>query len=136
MRRRRKWWSDSGRDSRHGLRAGACGANNDLAELLHLGLVARVGKHIEDLGAGLGLHVAVVMEPLATDAARQVDVLLHDSDTRSMNRAEVGILEEPCEIALSSLLEGKKSLGLEPQLTVDTVADASNESLEGGLSQE
>ena len=49
--------------------------------------------------------------------------------------AEISILEETSEVALSSLLKGEESSRLEAKLTVDTVADGSDESLEGGLSE-
>jgi len=73
------------------------------------------------------------VEPLSADAAGEINVLLHDSDSLGVNGTKISIFEEAGEIALSSFLKSEKSLGLEAQLTVDPVADASNETLERSL---
>ena len=52
-----------------------------------------------------------------------------------MDCTEVGVLEETSKIALSSLLKGKEGSALEAELGVDTLADSSDEALEGGLSK-
>ena len=75
----------------------------------------------------------MVVEALATDATGQVQVFFHDGDALGVDGAEVGILEEPGEVALSCLLEGQEGGALEAELVVDAVADGADESLEGGL---
>ena len=103
--------------------------------MLHLSLVTYVGKHVEDLIPCFWLQVSIVLEPLTTDAASQIDVLLHDGDSRGVDGTKIGIFEETSEITLSCLLKSEKSLRLESQLTVDAVANAPNETLEWSLSQ-
>lgn len=93
--------------SSHSLGVAACLADDDLAELFHLGLVSRVGKHVEDLVTCLRLQVTEVLEALSANAPRQVDVLLHDGDSLGMDGTKVGIFEEAGEIALSCLLKCK-----------------------------
>jgi hypothetical protein len=96
-------------------------------------LVGGVGQLIEDLLAGLGLEVAEVLEALAADSPRQVHVLLHDRDSVGVNRAEIRILEQPGEVALSGLLQSEQGLRLETQLAVDAIAYSPDETLERRL---
>lgn len=111
-------------------------ANNDLAELSHLLLLVGVGKPVEDLIAGLWLHVSEVLEALTSDASGQVKVLLHDSDSGRVDGAEVRIFKDSSEVALSRFLESEKSLGLEAELTINAVTDGANKPLEGSFRQE
>ena len=104
--------------------------------MLHLSLVTCIGKHVEDLVACFRLQVSIVLEPLTTDAASQIDVLLHDSDSRGVDGTKIGIFKETSEIALSCLLKSEKSLRLESQLTVDAIANAPNKALEWSFGQE
>merc|ERR1712072_361520 len=73
---------------------------------------------------------------LATDPARQLDVLRHDGHPLGVDGAEVGILEEPDEVGLGGLLEGEDGGALESELGVEGAGDLSDESLEGELSEE
>jgi hypothetical protein len=50
-----------------------------------------------------------------------------------MDGAEVGILEEPNEVSLGSLLECTQGIGLEPEVTLETLGNLSDEPLEGEL---
>ena len=100
-----------------------------------MSLVRGIGERVEDLLTGLGLQVAVVLEALSTDAPRELHVLLHDGDSIGVNRAEISILEESGQVTLSSFLEGEKGVGLEAELTINAVADGSDEPLEGGLGE-
>ena len=52
-----------------------------------------------------------------------------------MDSAEVGILEETSEVALSSLLKSKEGSRLEAELAVNAVADGSDKALEGSLGE-
>ena len=45
---------------------------------------------------------------LAPDASGQLDVLGHDRDPLGVDGAEVGVLEEPDEVSLRSLLLKKR----------------------------
>ncbi len=50
----------------------------------------------------------MIVEALTSDSASEVQVLLHDGHASRMNGAEVGVLEEAGQVALSSLLEGEQ----------------------------
>ena len=52
-----------------------------------------------------------------------------------MNGAQVGIFEETSQIALSGFLKCKEGLRLESELSIDTVTDCSDKSLEWSLSE-
>ena len=52
-----------------------------------------------------------------------------------MNGAQVGIFEETSQVALSCFLKGKEGLRLESELSIDTVTDCSDESLEWSFSE-
>ena len=56
------------------------------------------------------------LRALATDAARELDVLREDSDTFSVDRAEVGVLEETDEVRLGSLLKRQHGVALEAEI--------------------
>lgn len=109
---------------------------NELLELLHLLLLVEVGELVEDLVAGLGLKVAVVVESLPADSSGELEVLLLDGHSLGVDGAQLGILEETGQVALGGFLEGQEGLGLESELAVDALADGADESLEGGLGQE
>ena len=51
------------------------------------------------------LKVPEVSESVAPDAAGQIHVLLHHGDAAGVNRTQVRILEEPCQVTLASLLQ-------------------------------
>ena len=110
-------------------------ADNDLLELLHLFLLVVVGQLVEDFISGFRLHVTVVVEALTSDSASQIEVFLHDCNSWSMNGAQVGIFEETSQIALSGFLKCKEGLRLESELSIDTVTDCSDESLEWSFSE-
>ena len=96
-------------------------------------LLIEVRQLIEYFATSLRLEVTVVVETFTTEATGKVEVLLHDSHARGVDGAEVSILEETSEVALSCLLKGQEGCALESELRVDTIADGSDESLEGGL---
>ncbi len=114
---------------------GSLGADDHLLEGVHLSLVSGVGERVEDLLASLGLEVTEVLEALSADAPSELHVLLHDGNSASVNRAEIGILEQSSEVALSSFLQSEEGLGLEAQLAINAVADSADESLEGCFGQ-
>ena len=110
--------------------------DNHLLEGVHVGLVGGVGERVEDFLAGLGLEVTEVLEALSADAPCELHVFFHDGDSIGVNRAEVGVLEETGQVALCSFLEGEKGVGLEAELSIDAVADGSDEPLERSLGEE
>ena len=44
---------------------------------------------------------------LATDSARQLDVLRHDGDALGVNRAQVGVFEQTDQVGLGGFLKDK-----------------------------
>ena len=70
---------------------------------------------------------------ITTEPSCELHVLWHDGHTLGMDGAEVGILEEPNEVSLGSLLECTQGIGLEPEVTLETLGNLSDEPLEGEL---
>lgn len=69
---------------------------------------------------------------LPSDSAGQVHVLLHDGHTVSVDCTELGVLEDPMQVGLSSLLQSEQCLCLYRQLGVDPLEYFLHNSLEGG----
>ena len=67
--------------------------NDDLLEVFELILFVVVRELIEDLLAGLGDEVTVVVEAFTANSSGEVKVLLQDCNSVSVNGAEVGIFE-------------------------------------------
>ena len=67
--------------------------NDDLLKVLELILLVVVGELMEDLLAGLGDEVTVVVEAFTANSSGEVKVLLQDCNSVSVNGAEVGIFE-------------------------------------------
>ena len=101
-----------------------------------MSLVGGIGKRVEDLLAGLGLQVTEVLEAFSADAPSELHVFLHDGDSVGGNSAEIGILEQSSQVALGGFLKSEQGVSLEAQLTIDSVADGADESLEGCLGEE
>jgi hypothetical protein len=74
--------------------------------------------------------------PLATDAARKLDVLGHDGDTLGVDRAEVGVLEQANEVRLCGLLERTDGRGLEAQVGLVVLGNLTNQTLCTGAKEE
>ena len=68
---------------------------------------------------------------IASDSARQLQVLLLNGKTFGVDGAQVGVLEEAYDVGLGSFLECYKRLGLETKVGVDLLSDIANHSLEG-----
>lgn len=73
---------------------------------------------------------------LPSDSAGQVHVLLHDGHTVSVDCTELGVLEDPMQVGLTSLLQSEQCLCLYPQLGVDSFEYFLHNSLEGGSRDE
>ena len=67
------------------------------------------------------IHLAT----LATEAARKSEILGLDGNTLSVDGGQVGVLEERDEVRLGRLLEGHHRRGLEAQVGLFKVGDAS-----------
>ena len=76
------------------------------------------------------------LRALATDAARELDVLGEDGDTLGVDRAEVGVLEETDEVRLRRLLERHDGRGLEAEVRLEVLGDLADEALERELAEE
>ena len=64
----------------------------------------------------MNVVVVLVAEGFPTDSSGEVEVFGHDGDPLGMERAKLGVLEEPDDIGLRGLLEGEKSRRLEAEL--------------------
>ncbi|CAL9098897.1 unnamed protein product, partial [Musa textilis] len=74
--------------------------------------------------------------PFAPDAAGELDVFGHDSHPLGVDGAEIGILEEPHEIGLGSLLQRRHSRALEAQVGLEVLGDLTDQTLERQLPDE
>ena len=73
---------------------------------------------------------------LATDPAGELDVLGHDGHALGVDRAEVGVLEEPDEVGLGGLLEREHGGALEAEVGLEVLRDLAHEALERELADE
>ena len=71
--------------------------------------------------------------PLTSDAPCKGDVSWHERDSVSVDRAQVGILEEVRHKGFRCLLDGQKPMALEADLLVLTAGHLSHDPLEGVL---
>ena len=78
----------------------------------------------------------IISEPISTDSFGELKVLGHDSHSLGMDSAEVGVLKQRNQIGLSSFLESKNCLALEPDFLLELGGDFSHQSLEGELSDQ
>ena len=76
------------------------------------------------------------LRALATDAARELDVLRHDRHALGVDRAEVGVLEEADEVGLGRLLEGENGGALEAKVGLEVLGDLADETLERELADQ
>ena len=76
------------------------------------------------------------LRALATDAARELDVLGHDRDALGVDCAQVGVLEEADEVGLRSLLEREHGRALEAEVGLEVLRDLANQALERELADQ
>ena len=76
------------------------------------------------------------LRALATDAARELNVLWHDRHTLRVDCAQVGVLEESNEVGLGSLLQGKDGRSLETKVALEVLRNLADKTLEGELADE
>lgn len=74
--------------------------------------------------------------PLTTDAASQLDVLWHDSDTLGVDGTQVGVLEQSNEVCFAGLLESHHGGALESEVGFEVLSDLTDQSLEGKFPQQ
>ena len=79
---------------------------------------------------------AAGLRALTADAAGEVDVLGHDGDALGVDRAQVGVLEEPDKVGLGRLLQGHDGGALEAEVGLEVLGDLADEALEGELPDE
>ena len=82
------------------------------------------------------LGISEVQVLVTPDPSSELHVFLHESDSLSVDTAEVSILKHAGEVCLCRLLEGHQSLSLESEVRVDVSADVSDQSLEWSSWQE
>ncbi len=73
---------------------------------------------------------------LASDTARELDVLGHDRDALCVNRAQVRVLEDANQVRLCSLLQRPNGGALEAQVRLELLRDLADEALEGQLADQ
>ena len=76
------------------------------------------------------------LRAFSTDAAGQLNVLGHDSDTLGMNGTQVGVFEKTNEVGLSSFLKSEDGGSLETKVTLEVLGNLTNKTLEGELADE
>jgi len=78
----------------------------------------------------------VNLSTFSTDAASELDILWHDSDTLGVDSAQIGVLKQSNEVSLTGLLESSNSSRLEPEISFEILSDFSHKTLEGQLPDE
>lgn len=73
-------------------------------------------------------------ESFTSNSSGKVEILSHNSNSSSVDGAEVGVFEQTNEVSFSGFLEGEDSLGLESDIVLHFHSNISDESLEGKLS--
>ena len=82
------------------------------------------------------LAITRCLRALATDAAREMDVLGHDRDALGVDRAQVGVLEEADEVRLGGFLESHEGGRLEADVGPVVLRNLADETLERELADE
>jgi hypothetical protein len=72
----------------------------------------------------------------SSDPSPQMDVLRHDDHLLSMDGTEVGVLEEPQQVGLTGLLQGRDSKALEPEISLEILGNLPDQTLERQLANE
>jgi len=87
-------------------------------------------------GNTVGLQSRASLGSLSTDAASQLDVFGHDSNTLGVDGAQVGVLKQADQVGLASLLKSSNSSRLEPEIGLEVLGDLPDQTLEGELADE
>jgi len=73
---------------------------------------------------------------LATDSARQLDVLGHDGHALGVDGAKIRVLEQTNQVGLGRFLQSSNGRGLETQISLEILGDFTNQPLEGELADQ
>ncbi len=76
------------------------------------------------------------LSALATDPARQLDVLGHDGHPLGVDGRQVGVLEQADQVGLGRLLQGQDGGRLEAQVGLEVLGDLADQALEGQLADQ
>ena len=76
------------------------------------------------------------LRSLASNSARQLDVLWHDRDSLGVNRAQVRVLKERNQVGFGRFLESQNRRSLEAEVVLEVLSDFSDEALKRELSDE
>ena len=76
------------------------------------------------------------LSSFSTDSSGQLDILGHDRDSLGVDSAQVGVLEQADQVALTSFLQGHDRSALESQVSLEVLGDLTDKSLERQLSDE
>ena len=76
------------------------------------------------------------LSTLATDAARQLDILGHDGHTLGVDGAQVGVFKQTNQVGLAGLLQGHDCAALEAKIGLEVLSDLTNQTLERQLADE
>ncbi len=79
---------------------------------------------------------ATGLSALSTDAAGQLDVFGHDSDSLGVDGAQVGVLKQTDQVSLAGLLQGHDSGALEAQIRLEVLSKFTQQTLEGQLADQ
>jgi hypothetical protein len=72
---------------------------------------------------------SICLSTLSTDAASQLDVFRHNSNTLGVNDTQVGVLEQTNKVSLGCQHSG----GLETQVGLEVLSNLTDQALEGQL---
>ena len=82
------------------------------------------------------LNQASNLRSFTTDSASQLNVLGHDRNALSVDRAQVGVLKESHEVSLTSLLQSQNSTSLESKIRFEILSNLTNQALEWKLADQ
>jgi hypothetical protein len=78
----------------------------------------------------------VYLRSLSTDAAGQLNILRHDSNTLGVDGTQVGIFKESYKVGLGGFLKGQDGRSLESKITLEVLGNLTDKTLEGQLADE
>ena len=73
---------------------------------------------------------------LSSDSSSQLHILWHNSDSFSVNSAQVGIFEQSNQVSFRCFLESHYSRGLESEIGLEILGNFTDQSLEGQFSEQ
>lgn len=71
------------------------------------------------------------LRAFTTDAASELNILGHDSDTFAMDGAQIGVFKQGDEVSFGSFLKGKDGSALKTQIALEILGNLTNQALEG-----